>query len=98
MKLEFIVVDNNALNSFIAERMLQNIDKTIIVKTFLHGHEAFEYIEHAHEVAEDKKTVILLDIHMPLMDGFEFVEEFEKISEAKRHNFTIYILTSSTDL
>lgn len=97
MSLDFIMIDNNQLNCFIIERMLHNIDKSLPLKTFVHAHEAYEAIKNSAPKATDSQTVILLDIHMPLMDGFEFLEEFDNLPTEVRDHYTIYILTSSTD-
>ena len=81
MALDFIMIDNNELNCFIIQKMLANINAEIPIKTFVHAQEAYEFINNkAFENAEDK-TVILLDIHMPLMDGFEFLNEFEQLPD-----------------
>ncbi|MDR3681128.1 MAG: response regulator [Flavipsychrobacter sp.] len=98
MHLDFIIVDNNSLNCFIAERMLQNIDSSIGVHTFLHAQEAYEYIKKQPVNPEGHKTVVMLDIHMPLMDGFAFLQEFQKLPEEQQNSFAIYIITSSTDI
>lgn len=98
MQLDFIIVDNNSLNCFIAERMLQNIDTNIAVRTFLQAQEAFEHIKKHPVNANDHKTVVMLDIHMPLMDGFAFLDEFQKLPEDLQNSFAIYIITSSTDI
>ena len=99
MNIDFILIDNNHLNCFIAERMLYNIDKSINIKTFIHAHDAYDFIKDntPYDMSEDK-TMILLDIHMPLMDGFEFIEEFEKLPQEIRDRYVVYILTSSTDM
>ena len=40
---------------------------------------------------------IFLDINMPVMDGWEFMDELSKMATAKLNNLHIYILTSSLD-
>ena len=41
-------------------------------------------------------TLFLVDIQMPVMDGFEFAKEIEKLDEEKRVNYRLYLMTSST--
>ena len=94
--LDFIIVDNNALNCFIAEKILHNIDKEISVHTFINAQEAMNYVKKTD--TEGRKSVLLLDIHMPLMDGFQFLDEFQALPQYIQDSYMIYIITSSTDV
>jgi CheY-like chemotaxis protein len=46
---------------------------------------------------EQKPTVLLLDINMPLMSGWEFLERFDNMKDEVKNLFRIYILSSSVD-
>ncbi len=92
-KMHFIVIDDSKLDCFIAEKVIQNTGKSESVKTFPVASAALTYIQ---SLPEDAKAVILVDIQMPVMNGFEFLEEFEKnIPCERRENFVINLLTSS---
>lgn len=41
--------------------------------------------------------LILTDLHMPDMDGYEFLDAFEGLPQAIRHRFTVFVLSSTTD-
>ncbi len=62
---------------------------------FRNGKEAFEHLETI--ILADKKLpdLILLDLNMPIWDGWKFLDEFTKIPSA--NPITIYIMTSSID-
>jgi CheY-like chemotaxis protein len=97
MALNFIMIDNNELNCFIIQKMLANTNASIPLNTFVHAQEGYEFIKNHSFQSDADKTILLLDIHMPLMDGFEFLNEFDQLPETTKKHYTIYILTSSTD-
>lgn len=91
--MHFIVIDDSKLDCFIAEKIIQNTGRSESVKSFMAASEALEYIRQAPPT--DKKTILLVDIQMPLMNGFEFLEAFETIPERNRNNFIVNLLSSS---
>ena len=99
-KLHFIVIDDSKLDCFIAEKIIRNTGKSESIRSFLQAMDALEYIT-ATPAEQDTHTIMLVDIQMPVMNGFEFVEAFEKLPEDIVKNYTIYIISSSineTDL
>src|ERR1700744_6075088 len=93
-KLNFIVIDDSKLDCFIAEKIIRNSGKTESIKTFLQAREALEYIAN-NQPEEGADTIILVDIQMPVMNGFEFVEAFETFPNEVRKNYTLYVISSS---
>jgi CheY-like chemotaxis protein len=93
-KLNFIVIDDSKLDCFIAEKIIKNTGKCETIRSFLQAREALEFISKTHADAQSQ-TIILVDIQMPVMNGFEFVEAFEKLPKEITANYTIYIITSS---
>jgi CheY-like chemotaxis protein len=57
--------------------------------------EALNYFHGYQPNGQLKKSLILLDIHMPGIDGFSFLEEFAKLNPALRRTWSIYMLSSS---
>lgn len=93
-KLNFIVIDDSKLDCFIAEKVIRNTGKCDHVQSFLRADEALNFIKTTpHDNASH--TILLVDIQMPVMNGFEFVEAFEKLSKEIMSNYTIYIISSS---
>lgn len=67
------------------------------VKGFSNGRIAIEYIkEHLHEV-DSLPDYILLDLEMPIMDGWQFMEAFMLIKPLIHKEVVIYVVSSSID-
>ena len=93
-KLNFIVIDDSKLDCFIAEKIIKNTGKCESVRSFLQAKDALQFI--STSIPDDlSHTIILVDIQMPVMNGFEFVEAFESLPGNVVNNYTIYIISSS---
>ena len=87
-----LLVDDDKVCNVINENIIHLTDSHIKVETAIDGQSALEFLrEHGHHSPQ----LILLDINMPVMDGFAFLDEFRKLPEKKRKNIAIVILTSS---
>ena len=94
-KLHFIVIDDSKLDCFIAEKIIRNTGRCESVRSFLLAREALDVIATTPPAGPVSRTVILVDIQMPIMNGFEFVEAYEKLPEQTRAGYTVYVISSS---
>jgi len=92
----FIVIDDSRLDCFISEKIIRNSGNSGFVRSFTEASEALQFIKDA-PIVNDPKTVILLDIQMPVMSGFDFAEAFENLSEEKKSCYIIFMVSSSTN-
>jgi len=93
-KQHFIVIDDSKLDCFIAEKVIRNTGKCESVQSFLQAKEALEYIK--KDIAEKPyPNIVLVDIQMPVMNGFQFVEEFEKLPAEITNKYRLYVISSS---
>jgi CheY-like chemotaxis protein len=94
-KREFIYIDDNKLDCFIAQKVIQNTGISEKTTTFLEPLKAFEFIKTTLLPELPCRNIIFVDIQMPLMNGFEFVEAFESLPEDIRNKYAVFMLSSS---
>lgn len=90
------LIDDDPFNNLICEKIIEYVIPDANVKTFLDGEQALESLSClAAEQSNSTPDLIFLDINMPLMDGWEFLEEYKKRDLFKGIDPDIYILSSS---
>jgi CheY-like chemotaxis protein len=91
----FIIIDDSRLDCFIAEKIIQNSGTYSSVKSYMEATEAYEAIKNGIIGDDSIITIIILDIQMPVMNGFQFVEVFEQLSKEIQSKFAIFLFSSS---
>lgn len=98
MEKRFLIVDDDPVNNLITKRALKTALGDVHVKDYTIPEDGLDHIQTAYQAEdEDQKTVLLLDINMPSMTGWEFLEKFEQFEDYIKSKFDIYILSSSVD-
>ncbi len=94
-KLErIILVDDDPFTNLYNEIILKQNNASENIIPFQKGKEAIEYLE----TKIDKVDLILLDINMPIMNGWQFLEHYQKLDEKKRATILVVMLTSSVNI
>jgi response regulator RpfG family c-di-GMP phosphodiesterase len=92
----FVIVDDDPLNNALCQVIIKTTISEAEVKTFTIPEKVLEYI--AVEYSRNgNEAILLLDLNMPTMSAWEFLEEFEKFEEKIKSHLKIYILSSSVD-
>ncbi|RZT00327.1 response regulator [Aquimarina brevivitae] len=96
-KETFCVIDDDLIHQFIIKKMIAGIpadfEKNVLV--FSNGLEAITYLKNAISNHDELPDIILLDINMPIMNGWQFLEQYKSIFPSLNKKITIYILSSS---
>ena len=85
-KLHFIVIDDSKLDCFIAQKIIQNTNRSESIYTFQQVSDALDHIKNLPQ--PQGRTVIFVDIQMPVMNGFDFVEAFEQMPADQKKRTT----------
>ncbi|WP_179343852.1 response regulator [Winogradskyella ursingii] len=89
------IIDDDPIFVFGAKRMMELSDFCESFMIYKNGQEAIDNLKPIIISGENIPDVILLDINMPIMDGWQFLDEFIKIESSKE--ITIFIVSSSID-
>ncbi|MEI6507844.1 MAG: response regulator [Bacteroidota bacterium] len=97
-KRKFIIVDDDPFNNKICSVIIKNFSPESEVITFVQPEVGFDYIAEKYKNSTaDFATILLLDINMPTMNGWEFLEKFEKLDIEIKKKISVFILSSSVD-
>ncbi len=88
-----MIVDNDQVNSFVLKNIITRNYSEAQITMFPDGADAIEHLEQVNKLGEDFPDVILLDIYMPIMNGFEFLDRY---SQRHSHKHTsIFAMSNS---
>lgn len=93
MNFEALNVDDDKMVLFIHDKMMVHSGFSDSPKSFEDGYETLTYI--SEHKSDDKKFVIFLDVNMPNLDGWEFMEELE--NRKLDSHCLVFVVTSSID-
>jgi len=91
MKKHIFIIDDDPISIIILKKNLELIAISEEIVTFSNGKDAFNHLE--KEYLKNEQYVIFLDINMPEMNGWEFLNKVEHLITSQ--NTSIYLLTSS---
>ncbi len=89
------IVDDDRIQQFAMTKTIEFTKRIKKILVFSDGEEAYEHLIENIAFAEELPDVIFLDLNMPYMDGWEFLDEFANIKPRLPKKIIIYIVSSS---
>ncbi len=96
-----LLIDDEEINNYLNTILIEKTDIDVHVEVALNGKEGIEYLTSTGKYSNNKTFpqpgLILLDINMPRMNGWEFLEEYDKLEEGQKGKIVVAMLTSSNN-
>lgn len=93
--MNVLLIDDDATFRFIVQTICSKSGMAQVVHESLNGQEAIDYIKSNLEYEGSLPDLILLDLNMPVMDGWEFLDRLPKLVNGRIAELPVVILTSS---
>ncbi|GEO03178.1 response regulator [Adhaeribacter aerolatus] len=91
-----LLVDDDETTNYVNKRLLTSLNVAKEIKIMTNGQEALTYLQNAAAGGREiNPDLIFLDIKMPVMDGFTFLEAYERQELGNDKPIIIMMLTSS---
>lgn len=95
--LTICLIDDDRIYQFTARRIIELVNPLQKVMVFSNGKEAIDFFTQRASNNEQLPDVIFLDINMPVMNGWEFLEAYNSVKRDLDKQISIYMVSSSVD-
>lgn len=95
MEKEIFIIDDDPIYRLIVSKTITHIDSSLRIKEFENGETGLTKLVNLKNSVNE--IVVLLDLNMPILNGWEFLDQIEKFNSHELAKLSIYIVSSSTD-
>jgi len=93
--MNIMVVDDDSTFTFIFHKQIEKLEDVRVVNESSNGSEALTYLREALRQNEVLPDIIVLDLNMPIMNGWAFLDEYTVICETAGVSIPVCILSST---
>ncbi len=91
------IIDDDPIFIYGTKRVMKEVGFCNKIMVFNNGQDAIEALTEMVGQNKELPEIIFVDLNMPIMNGWEFLEDFAKIPNKNREAVTVYIISSSVD-
>jgi len=96
-ELHIILVDDNDIDIVVNSKLLKLANFSQNISSFNSGRDVIDFLGDSESQITDKQNILLLDIQMPIMGGFECLDKIMELSPAIQESLMVFMLSSSID-
>lgn len=92
-----MIIDDNNIDLYITKRLIikNNFGKEVL--EYDAAADALKYLQGNQDTISMMPQIIFIDIYMPGMSGFEFMEDYNKLPDTLKKYCKVYIISSTID-
>jgi two-component SAPR family response regulator len=95
---DFIIIDDDEINNKLCRKIIEKTYPDAAIEDFTDPQEGFNFMVNKYAKSGSAEgAILLLDINMPVMDAWDFLELFEKVDEKVKSKVKVHILSSSVN-
>lgn len=91
------IIDDDSIFIYGTKRIMEEVDFCEEILVFHNGQEALDAFKDLTDSGKELPSILFLDLNMPIMSGWEFLEQFTKIENHNSGKVVVYIISSSVD-
>ena len=92
---KILIIDDDHVNNFIFSKIIKSSGISEDVETAMNGKSALKAINDTIAAKQKLPDIIFLDINMPVMNGWQFLEKYKELPECIKEHIKLYMLSSS---
>jgi CheY-like chemotaxis protein len=91
------IIDDDKIYQFMLDKIINDNELAERVVPFFDGEKAIQYLRDNYAKIENIPDILFLDVNMPIMDGWQFMEEYASIQSNIKKKIVIFMLSSSVN-
>lgn len=94
---DFVIIDDDPINNKMCRKIIEKTYPAASIRDFTVAQEGLDHIvnTYSNNIPGPSKVILLLDIMMPIMNAWDFLDAFDKLEAQIKDQISIYILSSS---
>jgi CheY-like chemotaxis protein len=90
-----LVIEDEQIDRYIEEQVIKRLYPSIEIVSIPTAKNALTYLKSVAHTPGELPDVIFIDLYMPLMSGFDLIEEFNDLGEVIKSHCRVYVVSSS---